>query len=270
LALDQIAKDLGVGERSDWYHINTRDVIAKGGGGLLHRFDNSLAAALESVYPDFRWQLWRFPQVPDGFWDRAENLREYANWLRGELEVGELKDWFRVSLAQIGEVGPLTPFHRRGGLIPFLREAYPDHGWEAHRPLFCKASQRRLKLTLERLLPGQVIYEDHLHPDLLFQSGQRIQLDLFSPGLALAFEYQGAQHYFDVPCFSPQRHYAERDQEKREACQRQGICLIEVPFWWDGDPSALAETIRKHKPGLVLSEREVGASVNALHQPKVL
>ena len=43
-----------------------------------------------------------------------------------------------------------------------------------------------------------------------------------------------------------------RDQEKKEACQRQNITLIHVPFWWDHKATSLAATIAQHRPDVLL------------------
>ncbi len=106
-------------------------------------------------------------------------------------------------------------------------------------------------------LTPTVILEDSLHPDLTFvRSDHRMQLDIFLPELALALEYQGQQHYNDVFFFGPKRSYAHRDTEKKMACERTGITLIDVPYWWDQNRSSLAATIATARPDVgVLSPK---------------
>ncbi len=78
-----------------------------------------------------------------------------------------------------------------------------------------------------------------------------MQLDVFVPELSLAFEYQGRQHFEDVFRFAPQKHYADRDLEKRIACKYANITLIEVPYWWDMELSSLQATIHKARPDIM-------------------
>ena len=54
-----------------------------------------------------------------------------------------------------------------------------------------------------------------MHPEMLFSSQRKMQIDVFVPAYSLAFEYHGVQHYQDVGFFSPQARYKLRDEEKK-------------------------------------------------------
>jgi len=88
------------------------------------------------------------------------------------------------------------------------------------------------------------------------------------PDLSLAFEYQGEQHY--IPKYSVYNFASQttRDAAKRKACvkvkiigianfSQAGICLIEVPYWWDGHVDSLATTIHQHRPELFLNTQHL-------------
>jgi hypothetical protein len=95
------------------------------------------------------------------------------------------------------------------------------------------------------------VREDYLHPDFCFQSGRKMQFDIYFPAHSLVIEYQGEQHYHDVYSLGPQWLYMERDIEKRILCQENGITLIEIPYWWDGTKESIQATIHKQRPDLV-------------------
>ncbi len=62
-----------------------------------------------------------------------------------------------------------------------LQEIFPDQG------------------TYLVIIDSTEIKEDFNHPSLLFTNSNRpMQLDVFLPSLAMAFEYQGAQHFRDL------------------------------------------------------------------------
>jgi hypothetical protein len=77
-----------------------------------------------------------------------------------------------------------------------------------------------------------------------------MELDIYYPDLSLALEYQGEQHFKDS--FGNLQIQQIRDKEKQEACKKQGITLIPVPFWWDTKEKSLAATIQIYRPELLL------------------
>ena len=116
-------------------------------------------------------------------------------------------------------------------------------------PAFSKrSSQAWLRAQLERLFPGSEVQEDVAFSSRF--SGKPMHLDVFLPGKRLAFEYQGKQHYEDQQVFHPQVVNAEYDREKADALAADRITLIEVPFWWKEDASALVSTIGRLRPDI--------------------
>ena len=66
-------------KESDWYNVSRNEVERRGGKALFYRF-KSLGHALQTVYPEFPWDMSRFEQrrpnirVPSGHWLEKENL----------------------------------------------------------------------------------------------------------------------------------------------------------------------------------------------------
>ena len=101
--------------------------------------------------------------------------------------------------------------------------------------------------------------EDYQHPDLRFDSGTKMQLDIYVQDLHLAFEYQGQHHYHNLYSFGPQDDSSYRDEQKRKACSERGITLIEVPYWLDFHQHSLAGTIKLKRSELI---QEAGEPIN--------
>src|SRR5690349_19831418 len=95
------------------------------------------------------------------------------------------------------------------------------------------------------------VFEDYEHPELFFSSGRRMQLDVYIPNEQLALEYQGEQHFYDAYNIGPQWNYQQRDQEKRLACKKHGITIIEIPYWWNRKKESLLATIHAHRRDLI-------------------
>lgn len=66
------------------------------------------------------------------------------------------------------------------------------------------------------------------------KSGIGRELDGYSRTLAVAFEYQGIQHYLPFDHFGGDEALKKtkaRDKCKDTACRRNGVLLIKIPYW---------------------------------------
>jgi hypothetical protein len=61
-------------------------------------FSNT-AAALGSIYPEHKWEIWKFPTVPRDYWSNLANQREYFDWLSRKLGIKNYEDWYNVTVA---------------------------------------------------------------------------------------------------------------------------------------------------------------------------
>ncbi len=80
------------------------------------------------------------------------------------------------------------------------------------------------------------------------------------PTLALAFEYNGEQHYQYVSVYTDLDIVQQRDRTKELICINNGITLIVVPFWWDRTVESLVATIHDVRPDAVEGEKGIPIS----------
>jgi hypothetical protein len=121
--LERIAPQLNVSTLEDWHSIKTKDVIRLGGAGLLSRYGDSLRKALYSIYPDHKWDEWKF-HIPKNYWEKEDNIKSYLESLRRELGMTSILDWNSVSYKQIKSMQGSSLIKKAGGLIPLLNK-YP-------------------------------------------------------------------------------------------------------------------------------------------------
>jgi len=80
--------------------------------------------------------------------------------------------------------------------------------------------QQLLRSFLEAMIDQEFI--ENYRPDWM----HGLELDFYFPGVQVAFEFQGDQHY--VPAFGvqPWQSQQQRDLEKKELCKRWGVHLV--------------------------------------------
>jgi len=84
-----LASKLDVKTPDGWYAVtNSEFVIHRGGSALLHHY-GSVGGVLASVYPEYKWQMWHFQQVPEDVLEEEVTQTQSIEWLAGQLNVKE-------------------------------------------------------------------------------------------------------------------------------------------------------------------------------------
>lgn len=139
-----LGNQLGYKSMDDWYNVTNEDIQKRGGKGVLGHYNDSPSRALQAVYPEHNWMLWRFLSVPkdlciqhgqlsESFWTNQKNQRQFFDWLSIQLEYKQMDDWYSVTLESIfthgsrGCKGLLN--HYNNSPSAALQAAYPEHNW---------------------------------------------------------------------------------------------------------------------------------------------
>ena len=97
--------------------------------------------ALSAIYPNHKWQAWRFESVPMSFWSDIKNQCEYFEWLGNELEIRELDEWSQVSISDVTQNSGETLLNFYGGsLYNALSACFPQHNWQESQFGLAKAT----------------------------------------------------------------------------------------------------------------------------------
>lgn len=117
----------------------------------------------------------------------------------------------------------------------------------------------KLAIDLLESILGEIAERD-VTPDWLatsFRGNQR--LDGYWESLKIAVEYHGLQHYEVVARFHPNGRkdlmaQRRRDENKRKACEKAGVTLLEIPYHVNLTKSDLVSFLRQEYKGVL--ERE--------------
>lgn len=92
--MNWLGQQLGFSTTEDWYAVTGSHFFDHHGGGLLNNvYKGSVQAILHDYRPQFAWQAWRFHSVPQSFWSRPANRRDYLLWLGKQLRFINRSDW---------------------------------------------------------------------------------------------------------------------------------------------------------------------------------
>lgn len=180
---------------------------------------------------------------------------EYLQWFQEKMNIKEWRDWHRVAVIHFAKLNGATLLQMFNNSIPTLLQTYfPEHKWipnQFHSSSIKSKTQEQLMASLQALLPNTEVQSNFKHSQLIYSTtGRPMEVDVFVPSLSLGFEYQGKHHYFGNLLFGGDMAFYHKDEEKRKVCEKAGITLIEIPYWWDLDVDSLRATIHQHRPDI--------------------
>jgi len=129
--MDDLGKKLSIkeGDYEGWYKVSNRRIVENGGSRILDLYKDSLPNILNAVYPQVKWDLWKFPRRNAKVLKNADSVTALILAIEGKLGIKSGKDWERVSAEQLGAVGSPNLVRKmitEGDLLRALKERYPE------------------------------------------------------------------------------------------------------------------------------------------------
>jgi len=165
---DRICEAMKLKITEDMYCLTTYSFIQHGGGSILSlKYRGSLFRLLTAVYPEFKWVIYEFKSISQGYWNEPANVIEFFKDLETLLEIQEPNDWYRVGNAVVGKYGGRSLLTSNGiyRYPTCLKLLYKDHNWDwqlfRSTVIPNKSSQRVLIWSLKTLLTANGISVEH-------------------------------------------------------------------------------------------------------------
>ena len=223
--MEELFKKLNLKSFDDWINISSVKFIQNNGRKLIENYKRDLKKLFITIYPNYPW-------------DYPDNLREFLLKLKElirKYQINQKKDWYRL------------PFEidRKYNLFETLKLVFPSEKWKkSNFNLKGKKTTQRLLFSFTQMIyPSLLIFENYFHPKLIHSNNY--ELDIFIPALQLALEYQGEQHYDDIPAaFGAVESSQSRDIVKEKLAKDHSIKIIYIPYWWDQSLSSLQSSLQ--------------------------
>ncbi len=117
-----------------------------------------------------------------------------------------------------------------------------------------KKTQTKLFEIIEEIFTGEEVFFDFKHQEMRFSSSNiPMEIDIWIPSRKLGIEYQGEFHFIEhwgnkdienIKMSKTLQGVQSRDKEKKEACEKLGISLVEVDYTWDRRPESIRKILR--------------------------
>ena len=248
LFMDNLFTKFRLKSLEDWLNISQHKIRKNGGEMLFYYYKFDFSHILQTIYPNFPWLilLENFQYHPFTHYCKSRSyLKEKLQKLIKKYFIYSKKDWYR--LAVISD---------QINIYKTLKLIYPNEKWKKKdfTQRSKKTNQRLLFGFLQRIYSMQLIFENYHHPKMmssqstsfsLSTSSSSFEYDIFIPALNVGVEYQGEQHFDDIPAaFEPSDSFRYRDCLKENLSSLLLIKIIYIPFWWDHSFSSLLSTLQ--------------------------
>lgn len=132
--LEWLGVEIGLARYEDWYNVKLKVLKEKGASRMVPR-NSSLPELVIKAFPEHRWHIWKFQQVPSGFWADSANRKLVIDSMGAELGVTDLDQWHSITGAHIDRIGGKKLIRNiyGGSLCTALLSVYPNHSWEEWR-----------------------------------------------------------------------------------------------------------------------------------------
>ena len=119
---------------TDWYKIDFKAFENNNGYGFITNklFNGSPSTAVMLTFPEHHWEIYKFKHHTKGYWELAENRKDFMTQLGQKLGFTKMEDWYNIDAKAFSEyVGYLNIF--KNSPVIAVMHTFPLHNWEISR-----------------------------------------------------------------------------------------------------------------------------------------
>ena len=233
--MNEISEKLEIKSLDDWLTVSKNEFKKNGGRNLLEFYSNNFTLLLSTIYSHLSWQFNDLKFHSNDYFKSIYFAKNKLIELKLKYKINEKKDWYRI------------PLHNSFSIFQLLRLIYPFEDWKKNyfEQKNKKSNQRLLFTFLNHFFNHYLLIENYQSQNIhLKRKNYTMEFDLFFPSLNLAVEYQGEQHFDDLPFYAKNELYQSRDRTKKLISKENNIILISIPYWWDRLLPSLLSTVK--------------------------
>jgi len=133
--MENLSIKLGIHGKDDevdkrWYKLTHKMLLENGGNGLLLYFKGSIPNMISSIFPELKFELWKFSVRSERMQKAPQSEKEMLDFVEAALDLKLPLDWLRVDQDQLTALG-VSRFLKfsNGSLFLALKSRYPNENW---------------------------------------------------------------------------------------------------------------------------------------------
>ena len=219
----------------DWMNISKKE-ISKYGGNFINYFYPNRKPFLPYIFPFYPWPIYIKKKTKKSF-HLINSFKSRFLFYQKIYLIQKKKDIFRLTARSLANT--------KNDFFLLLKNIFPDQKWNFKlMSLKSKKGNQFLLFSYlqKKIFQNFLLIENYRHPKLISKNKTLMEYDIYIPSLNMGIEYQGEQHFDEIPStYSPIDQSLFRDQFKENLSKELNIKIIYIPFWWDKSlPSLLS------------------------------
>jgi hypothetical protein len=134
--LDWFGKQFRFDSLNNWYGITAKQIIEKGGAGLLHKYNDSVSSMVMSIFEEYSWNEENFvTKILDASnrWNSIQNQRTFLEALGKKLGYTHMNNWYDITWKHIVQNGGRELQQQYDSVDKLIMSVFPDFSWKEWR-----------------------------------------------------------------------------------------------------------------------------------------